>query len=67
MMRGMGVSDVSYMVRGRTRELCQSRLERLCQRLGAVATSAPAESLGGGWIARAVETPAAPAGEGQGR
>ncbi|MFI5831063.1 hypothetical protein ACIA6C_28080 [Streptomyces sp. NPDC051578] len=63
----MGVSDVSYMVRGRTRELCQTRLERLCHRLGAVPTSEPAESLGGGWIARAVETETAPAGEGQGR
>lgn len=63
----MGVFDVSYMVRGRTRELCQSRLEALCRRLGAVPTSTPAESLGGGWIARAVEATAAPAGEGQGR
>jgi hypothetical protein len=63
----MGVSDVSYMVRGRTQQQCQAALDALCRRLGAVATSAPAQSLGGGWIARAVLMPAAPAGEGQGR
>jgi hypothetical protein len=58
----MGVSDVSYMVRGRTEALCRARLEALCERLGAVPTSPPAQSLGDGWIARAVEMPKTPTG-----
>lgn len=35
----MGVSDVSYLVRGRTREQCQQALDRLCLLLGAEPTT----------------------------
>ncbi|MFJ8208111.1 hypothetical protein [Streptomyces sp. NPDC096033] len=58
---------VSYMVRGSTESECQRELDRLCQLLGAVPTTAPMRASGPGWMARAVQTPAAPAGEGQGR
>jgi hypothetical protein len=61
----MGVSDVSYLVRGRTREQCQQALDRLCLLLGAEPTTGPAQACGERWIARAVPTPQAPAvGEG---
>ncbi|MFF5703412.1 hypothetical protein ACFY7H_13025 [Streptomyces sp. NPDC012794] len=62
----MGVSGVSYMVRGRTEQECQRELDRLCELLGAVPTTAPMQASGPGWMARAVKE-AAPAGEGQGR
>ncbi|MFE3326879.1 hypothetical protein [Streptomyces sp. NPDC059176] len=58
---------VVYMVRGRTEELCRDRLERLCELMGAVPTNPPSDRVGPGWVARAVETPTAPADEGQGR
>lgn len=58
---------VSYMVRGRTREECQRALDQLCRLLGAQPTLRPTDRIGQGWIARAVPTTAAPAGEGEGR
>lgn len=61
----MGVSDVSYMVRGRSREECQLELDRLCQLLGATPTTAPMQATGPGWVARAVKQQA-PAMVGEG-
>lgn len=56
---------VSYMVRGLTAAECQRELDRLCALLGAVATTAPIQASGPGWLARAVPMPQAPAvGEG---
>ncbi|WP_327300396.1 hypothetical protein [Streptomyces goshikiensis] len=61
----MGVSDVSYMVRGGTREQCQRALDELCRLVGARPTILPTDRHGAGWIARAVSMPKAPAvGEG---
>lgn len=59
----MGVSDVSYMVRGRTREQCQQELDWLCRARGARPTMLPTNRLGDGWVARAV-MPKAPADSG---
>ncbi|MGW9371174.1 hypothetical protein ACWGVR_14325 [Streptomyces xanthophaeus] len=53
---------VSYMVRGSTAAECQRELDRLCALLDAVATTAPIQASGPGWLARAVPTPKAPAG-----
>ncbi len=57
---------VSYMVRGSSRTECQRALEELCQLLGIVVTTPPTDSVGRGWVARAV-MPAAPDDEVQGR
>ena len=50
------MDDVVYMVRGRTRETCQQALDRLCRLLGARPTMLPNDSVGRGWVARAVPT-----------
>jgi hypothetical protein len=64
---GQNADMVSYMVRAATESACQRELDRLCERLGAVPTTAPMRASGPGWMARAVQTPAAPADEGQSR
>ena len=51
------MDDVVYMIRGRTREVCQRELDRLCALLGAQPTIQPTDSTGRGWIARAIPTP----------
>lgn len=49
-----------------SREECAAELERLCRQFGLTPILAPVRSVGRErWMARA--TPAAPAGEGQGR
>lgn len=52
---------VSYMVRGSTAAECKRELDRLCQLLGATATTEPMRASGPGWMARAIPTPKAPA------
>ncbi|MFJ7998982.1 hypothetical protein ACIQ7D_17800 [Streptomyces sp. NPDC096310] len=52
--------DVSYMVRGTTRDSCQDALDRLCRLLGATPTTRPTDTIGRGWVARAVPTAEAP-------
>lgn len=62
------MDDVSYMVRGRTRAICQRELDRLCELLGARPTMKPSDVVGPGWVARAVpHMTKAPAVEGDGR
>jgi hypothetical protein len=51
------MDDVVYMVRGRTQEVCQRELDRICQLLGAIPTTLPTDAVGRGWTARAVPTP----------
>ncbi|MCX4626042.1 hypothetical protein [Streptomyces sp. NBC_01443] len=58
----MGVSGVSYMVRGSSAAECQRALDELCRLLGAVVTTGPAQAGGSRWVARAVPMPKAPAG-----
>ena len=48
------MDEVVYMVRGRTREVCQRELDRLCQLLGAVPRMLPTDAMPPGWVARAV-------------
>jgi hypothetical protein len=55
------MDDVVYMVRGSSRETCQRELDRLCKALDARPTMLPNDSVGRGWVARAV--PALPADE----
>ncbi|MEU5477467.1 hypothetical protein [Streptomyces mirabilis] len=57
--------DVVYMVRGKTRAVCQRELNRICQLLGAEMVTRPTDGTGRGWVARAVpaRTTRAPAGE----
>lgn len=53
------------MVRGSTEAECQQELDWLCVQRGARPTMLPTTGLGGGWVAKAVPTPKAPAvGEG---
>lgn len=52
---------VSYMVRGSTEAECRRELDRLCRLMGAVATMAPIQASGPGWLARAVPMTKAPA------
>ncbi|MFJ8146577.1 hypothetical protein ACIQ6R_16120 [Streptomyces sp. NPDC096048] len=54
------MDDVVYMVRGTTREVCQRELDRVCRLLGAVPTNPPSDSVGRGWVARAVPSPTTP-------
>lgn len=61
------MDDVSYMVRGNTHAVCQRELDRMCALLGAVPTTGPSDSVGRGWVARAVPlTAKTPTGEGRG-
>lgn len=48
------MDDVVYMVRGKTRAVCQRELDRICSLLDAVPTNPPSDSTGRGWVARAV-------------
>lgn len=59
------MDDVSHMVRGSTRAVCQRELDRICPLLGAAPTMLPSDIVGRGWTARAVPTTKAPnAGDG---
>lgn len=42
------------MVRGRTRDICQRELDRICSLPGIHAVSMPTDKTPPGWIARAV-------------
>lgn len=44
---------MTFMVRGKTRAICQRYLDLVCQHLGARQTSRPSDSTGRGWVARA--------------
>lgn len=62
------MDDVVYMVRGRTRAICQRELDRICCLLGAEAVTRPTGGTGRGWMARAVPARTrAPAGDVPGR
>lgn len=62
------MGDVVYMVRAASEAACQRELDRLCQRLDAIPVTAPTDTAGHRWIARAVPAPTAkaPTGDGQG-
>lgn len=53
------MDDVVYMVRGKTRELCERELDWLCKHRGAQPTMLPTDALPPGWVARAVPRPPA--------
>ena len=57
---------VVYMVRGKTRAVCQRELDRICQLLGAQPTLRPTAGTGRGWVARAVPKTKAPVREDRG-
>ncbi|MFJ6559953.1 hypothetical protein ACIQMV_08730 [Streptomyces sp. NPDC091412] len=59
------MDEIVYMVRGRTREICQRELDRMCERLDARPVTLPNSTTGHDWVARAVPTKT-PAGEGRG-
>jgi hypothetical protein len=52
------MNEASYMVRGRTRDICQRELDRICTLPGIEAASKPTDVMPPGWIARAVLRPA---------
>lgn len=49
--------EVVFMVRGKTRAICQRYLDLVCARLGAEQASRPSDGTGRGWVARAVLRP----------
>lgn len=46
--------EVVFMVRGRTRVICQQYVDLVCLLIGARQTSRPSDGTGRGWVARAV-------------
>lgn len=54
------MDDVVYMVRGKTKEICQRELDWLCKHRGATPTNPPSDSVGRGWVARAVPATGTP-------
>jgi hypothetical protein len=52
---------IRYGVQADTRDECMRALTELCERLGARPALLPSDTLGNGWLARAV--PAPPASE----
>ncbi|MGW7786025.1 hypothetical protein [Streptomyces tricolor] len=50
---------IRYGVQADTREECMRALEELCERLGARPALLPSDTLGNGWLARAVAAPPA--------
>lgn len=52
------MDEASFMVRGRTRDICQRELDRICTLPGIHAVSTPSDVTPPGWIARAVLRPA---------
>lgn len=58
------MDEVVFMVRAGTRAACVEQLQRLCERLGLQPTTAPTDTAGRGWVARAVPAKAPTAGDG---
>ncbi|WP_420032254.1 hypothetical protein ACN2WE_05170 [Streptomyces sp. cg28] len=56
------MDDVVFMVRAGSRADCQAELDRLCRLLGARPTMPPSDSVGRGWVARAVPATPTPKG-----
>lgn len=50
---------IRYGVQADTREECLHALTELCERLDARPATLPTDSLGNGWLARAIPTPPA--------
>ncbi|MGV9756950.1 hypothetical protein ACWDUC_14180 [Streptomyces tricolor] len=50
---------IRYGVQADTRDECMRALTELCARLGARPATLPTDSLGNGWLARAVAVPSA--------
>lgn len=51
--------EVVFMVRGKSRAICQQYVDRLCTLLGARQASLPSDGTGRGWVARAILRPLA--------
>lgn len=48
------MDEVVWMVRGKTRDICQREIDWLCQQRGATAAMKPTDVMPPGWVARAV-------------
>lgn len=51
------MDDVVYMVRAKSRAVCQRELDRICERMGAEPLTDPTDAAGRHWVARAVPAP----------
>ncbi|ELP67631.1 hypothetical protein STRTUCAR8_08580 [Streptomyces turgidiscabies Car8] len=49
--------EVAFMVRGKTRAICQQYLDLVCQHLGAKPAGGITDTMPPGWIGRAVLRP----------
>jgi hypothetical protein len=54
------------MVRAGTQAACVEQLQRLCDLLGLQPATAPTDTAGRGWVARAVPATKAPTADGRG-
>ncbi|WP_159050147.1 hypothetical protein [Streptomyces sp. MMG1533] len=51
------MDDVVFMVRAKSRAVCQRELDRICLLLDARPATLPTDAAGTGWVARAVPAP----------
>lgn len=61
------MDDIVFMVRTKSRAVCQQQLDLICERMGARPATLPTDAAGTGWVARAVPTTKAPAEDDHGR
>ncbi|HEY9371885.1 hypothetical protein [Streptomyces sp.] len=48
------MDDIVFMVRAKSRAVCQQQLDLICERMGARPATLPTNAIGSGWVARAV-------------
>lgn len=48
------MDDIVFMVRAKSRAVCQQQLDLICERMGARPATLPTNAVGPGWVARAV-------------
>ena len=60
------MDDIVFMVRTKSRAVCQQQLDLICERMGAQPATLPTDAAGTGWVARAVPVGKAPVREDRG-
>ncbi|WP_394436250.1 hypothetical protein [Streptomyces sp. SGAir0957] len=58
------MDDLVFMVRATTRRACAEQLQRLCEQMSLQPATAPTDTAGRGWVARAVPATKAPDADG---
>ncbi|MCX4707073.1 hypothetical protein [Streptomyces sp. NBC_01373] len=60
------MDDIVFMVRAKSRAVCQQQLDLICERMGARPATLPTNAVGSAWVARAVPATKARTGDGPG-